>query len=80
MTNVPVIGAAIVVVECNLKLCFLPSNKIYSFIKKRRMIIYMIPEICKGMESNLIDPEEVQHCLRGSRKDRQVIQPVKNTE
>ena len=29
------------------------------------------------MESNLVDPEEVQHCLRGSQKDHQVMQPVK---
>jgi hypothetical protein len=36
-----------------------------------------LPEICINMESSLIDPEEVQHCLRGSQ-DHQVIQPVKN--
>lgn len=38
----------------------------------------MIPEIYIGMGSNLIDPEEVQHCPRGSQKDHQVIQPIKN--
>jgi len=37
----------------------------------------MIPEIYIGMGSNLIDPEEVQHCPRGSQKDHQVIQPTK---
>lgn len=40
----------------------------------------MIPEICRGKESNLIDPEEVQHYLRGFQKDHQVIQPVKNRQ
>lgn len=37
----------------------------------------MEPGIYTGKGSNPIDPEEVQHCLKGSPKDHQVIQPAK---
>lgn len=42
--------------------------------------MWIIPEIYLGMGSSLIDPEEVQHCLKGSQKDHQVIQPIKNRQ
>lgn len=38
------------------------------------------PGICKGKESILADPVEVQHYLMDSQKDRLEIQPVEASE
>lgn len=46
----------------------------------KKKITYVEPEICKGKESNLVDPEEVPHCLTGSQKDHLAIQPAKYKE
>lgn len=35
----------------------------------------MVPEIYKVEGSNLTDPEEVQHCPRGSQKGHQEFHP-----
>lgn len=38
------------------------------------------PGICKGKESILADPEEVQRYLVDSQKDHPEIQPIKASE
>jgi hypothetical protein len=43
---------------------------------KHKSCIEIEPGIGKGKESNLVDPEEVQHCLAGSQKDHLAIQPA----
>ncbi len=44
---------------------------------KHKPYIEIEPGIGKGEESNLVDPEEAQHCPTGSQKDHLVIQPTK---
>lgn len=60
---------------------FLPYTFLLSVkIEEWKYQIWVIPEIYIGMGSSLIDPEEVRHCLRGSQKDHQAIQPIKNRQ